>query len=161
MVCRCGLSKIYLSLLLFLLFLRLFNSDIDSSLHESGFQSDPDEIPSHTSDTDTICDSEIDIGDNIAGFDKNWRFLYVADVEADPVCRRLGKLIRNGNITKDQIFKKYLDNMTQTYFDSKHPYDKDVIEFFTSILHHGGESTFRNVRGPMGFGKKVLQTKFA
>ena len=51
--------------------------------------------------------------------------------------------------------------MTQTYYDSKNLYDKDVIEFFTSILHHGGESTYNNVRGPMGFGKKVLQRKFA
>ena len=81
-------------------------------------------------DTDTICDSEVDIADSIAEFDENWRFLCVADVEADPVCRRLDKLIRNGSISKDQIFYKYLDNMTQIYYDSKHPLDKDVIEFF-------------------------------
>ena len=30
-------------------------------------------------------DSEVDIVDNIAEFDKNWRLLCVADVEADPV----------------------------------------------------------------------------
>ena len=81
------------------------------------------------SDTDTICDSEVDIADSIAEFDENWRFLCVADVEADPVCRRLDKLNGNGNISKDQIFK-YLDNMTQIYYDSKHPLDKDVIGFF-------------------------------
>ena len=95
------------------MFLRLFDSDIENSLHESDFQSDPDGISSRMSDTDTICDSEVDFVDNIAEFDKNWRFLCVADVEADPVCRRLYKLIRNRNISKDQIFYKHLDNMTK------------------------------------------------
>ena len=65
------------------------------------------------SDTDTISGSEVDIVDNIAEFDENWRFLFVAEVKADPVCRRLDKLIRNGNISKDQIFHKYMDSMTQ------------------------------------------------
>ena len=118
--------------------------DIENCLRESDFQSDPDEISSHMSDTDTICDSELDIVE----------FLYVADDETDPVCRRLDKLIRNGNISKDQIFYKYLDNMAQIYYDSKHPYDKDMIESFTSIIHHGGESTYNIVHGPMDFGNR-------
>ena len=67
------------------------------------------------SDTDTISGSEVDIVDNIAEFDENWRFLFVAEVKADPVGRRLDKLIRNGNISKDQIFYKYMDSMTQMY----------------------------------------------
>ena len=136
------------------MFLRLFDSDIESSLHESDFQSDPGEISSHLSDTDTICNSEVDIVDNIVEFDKNWRLLCVADVDTDPVCRRLDKLIRNGNISKDQIFYKYLDNLTQIYYDSKHPYDKDVIDFFASIVHHSSESTHNTVRGLMGFGNR-------
>ena len=136
------------------MFLRLLDSDIESSLHESDFQSDPDEMSSHMSDTDTICDSEVDIVNNIAEFDENWRFLCVADVKADPVYRRLDKLIRDGNISKDQPFYKYLDNMTQIYYDSKHPHNKDVIEFFASIVHHGGESTCNIARGPMGFGNR-------
>ena len=98
--------------------------------------------------------------DNIAEFDESWRFLCVADVEADPVCRRLNKLIRNGNIAKDQIFYKYLD-MTQIYYDSKHPCHKDVVEFFASIVHHCGESMYNNVHGVIAFGNKVPQTKFA
>ena len=106
------------------------------------------------SDTDTICNSEVDIVDNIAQFDKNWRFLCVAHVNTDPVCRRLDELIRNKNIWKDQIFHKYLDNLTQIYYDSKHPYDNDVIEFFTSIIHHSSESTDNIVRGSMGFGNR-------
>ena len=52
------------------------------------------------SDADTMCDFEVDIVDNIAEFYENWRFLCVADVKADPVCRRLDKLIRNGKISK-------------------------------------------------------------
>ena len=67
------------------------------------------------SDIDTISGSEVDIVDNIAEFDENWRFLFVAEVKADLVCRRLDKLIRNGNISKDQIFYKYMDSMTQMY----------------------------------------------
>ena len=77
------------------------------------------------SDTDTICDSEVDIVDNIAEFDENWRLLCVADVQADSVWRRLDNLTRNGDISKDQIFYKYLGKMTEIFYDSKHPYGKD------------------------------------
>ena len=106
------------------------------------------------SDNDTISGSEVDIVDIIAESDENWRFLSVGEVEADPVCRRLDQLIRNGNISKDQIFYKYMDSMTQMYYDSKHLHDKDVVEFFASIIHHGGESTYNIVRGAMGFGNR-------
>ena len=92
------------------MFVRLFDSNIESSLHESSFQSDPDQILSHVSDTNTICDSEVDIVDDIDDFYKNWTFFCVADVEADAVCKQLDKLIRNRNISKDQIFGKYLGN---------------------------------------------------
>ena len=63
----------------------------------------------------------------MAEFDNNWRFSCVADVEADPVRGRLYKLIRNGNISKDQIFYRYPDNMTKIYYDSKQPHHQDVI----------------------------------
>ena len=86
------------------------------------------------SDFNTICDSEVGIVDSMAEFDKNWRFSCAGDVEADPVRGWLHKLIRNRNISKDQIFYKYLDNMTKIYYDI--------------------------VYGPIGFGNKVLQTKF-
>ena len=141
------------------MFLRLFDSEIESSLHESDFQSDPDEISSHMNDSDTIYDPEVDIVDNTAKFDKNWRFLCVADVQADPVCRRLDKLIRNRNILKHQIFYKYLHNMTQTHYDTKNPYDKDMIEFFGSFVHHSGESTYNIVRGLVGFGNRQSSSK--
>ena len=52
------------------------------------------------SDADTMRDFEDDIVDNIAEIYENWRFLRVADVKANPVCRRLDKLIRNGKISK-------------------------------------------------------------
>ena len=56
------------------------------------------------SDTDTISGSEVDIVDNIAEFDENWRFLFVAEVKADLVCIRLDKLIRNGKSQKTRFF---------------------------------------------------------
>ena len=98
--------------------------------------------------------SEVDDVVNRAKFNENWRILCVSDVDANPVCRRLDKLIRNANISKDQIFYKYLDNMAQIYYDSKHPYDKDMIESFTSIIKHGGERMYNIVRGPMDFGNR-------
>ena len=83
----------------------------------------------------------------------------MADVQADPVCRRLDKLIRNRNILKHQIFYKYLHNMTQTHYDTKNPYDKDMIEFFGCFVHHSGESTNNIVRGLVGFGNRQSSLK--
>ena len=77
-----------------------------------------------------ICDSDDEVVDNASQFDENWRFLCAADVEANPVCRRLDKLIRH-------LF-------AIIYYNSKHPYDKDVIEFLASIVNHGEESTYKN-----------------
>ena len=70
------------------------------------------------SDTDTICDSEVDIVDNIAKFDENWTFLCVADVEADPVCRQLDKLIR-----------KYLKRPDFSQISGQH--DPNILRFKT------------------------------
>ena len=50
--------------------------------------------------------------------------------------------------------------MTQIYYDSKHPYHKDVVAFFASIVHHGSESMYNIVHGAMAFGNKFPQTKF-
>ena len=49
--------------------------------------------------------------------------------------------------------------MTQIYYDSKHPHDKDVIEFFASIVRLGGETTYNIVRGPMGFDNRQSSAK--
>lgn len=126
----------------------------------SDHPSESDEpLPTAESESETVCDSEVDVIADANEFDESWRFLAMTDVEADPVCRRLDKLIRDGQIPKDRIFYKYLDDITQIYYDSKHPYDKDVLEYFASIVHHGGESTYNMVRGPMGFGNKNDVTK--
>ena len=59
------------------------------------------------SDTEKICDSDVEVGDIASQFDENWRFLCVAVIEPNPVCRCLDKLMRDGYISKDQIFYKY------------------------------------------------------
>ena len=93
-------------------------------------------------DTDSICDSEVDIMDNIAEFDENWRFLCVADVEVDPVCRRLDKT-----------------NQKQKYL--KRPDFLQISGQHDTNIDDGGERTYTIDCGPMGFGNKVLQTKFS
>ena len=54
----------------------------------------------HMSDTKKICYSDVEVFDNASQFDQNWGFLCVADVQEDPVCRRLDKLKRDGYILK-------------------------------------------------------------
>ncbi|XP_066927834.1 uncharacterized protein [Clytia hemisphaerica] len=127
-------------------------------MSEEDFElSDSEDMKEPYSEPEVIYDSDVEIID-MYDIDPNWRLLCIADVEADPVCKRLDKLIRDGHIRKDQIFYKYLDDMTSIFYDSKHPYDKDVIEFFTSILHHGGESTYNIVRGPMRQGNEKTKS---
>ena len=114
------------------------------------------------SDTDTICESEVDIVDNIAKFGESWRFLCVADVGTDPVCRRLDKLIKNGNISKDQIFYKYLDNLTQIIMIQNTHMTKTWLSFLLLLY-----TTAAKVRITLFVGRyflvtdKVIQTKFA
>lgn len=45
------------------------------------------------------------------------------------------------------------------YYDFKHPYDKDMVEFFAYIVQHGGESTYNIVRGSMGSWNKQNLSK--
>lgn len=143
-----------------ILFIRLLDTDIENSDSEPYLLSDSYLTASpHVSNTEAICDSDLEVVGNASQFDENQRFLCFADVEVDPVCRRLDKLVRDGYISKVQIFYKYLDNMTQIYYNSKHPYNKDVVEFFASTAQHGEESTYNIVRGPMGFGNKQNSSK--
>ena len=135
--------------------IRHIDSDLEYST--SDYQaSDSEDVLSLSNESlsnNTMYDSDVSV-DHINNFDENWRFLCVADVEADPVCRRLDKLIRDGEISKENILYKYLDNVTKIFYNAKHPYSKDVVEFFTTIAHLGGESTYNFVRGPMGYGNK-------
>lgn len=142
------------------LFIRLLDSGIVNFDSEPYLFFDFDQTASpHLSDTEKICDSDVEVVHNALQFDKNWTFLFVTDVEEAPVCRCLDELIRDGFFLKDQIFYRYLDNMTQIYYNSKHPYDKDVIEFFASVVHYWGESNYNIVPGPMGFANKKSSSK--
>ena len=97
-------------------------------------------------------DSEVEEVIHVGDFDTNWRCLSVSNVEADPVCQRLDRLIREGLIPRDKILYKFLNDMTHIFYDKFHPYSEDVVEFLTSILYLGGPSTFNMFRGPMGIG---------
>ena len=83
----------------------------------------------------------------------------IGDFCAHPVFKRLDKLRRDGYISMDKIFYKYVYNMTHIYYNWKHPYDEDVVEFFASIVRHGGEHTYSIVCGLMDFGNKQNLSK--
>lgn len=47
---------------------------------------------------------------------------------------------------------KYLQDTVHRLVDLNHEYDAEVVEFFNTIEHLGGESTVNFVRGPMFHG---------
>ena len=49
--------------------------------------------------------------------------------------------------------------MTQIYYNVKHPYDKDVVEFFCIYSAPMGKSTYKIVPGSMGFANKQSSFK--
>ena len=76
--------------------------------------------------------------------------------DADPVCKRLNRLIKDGKIPKEKIFYKYLSDMVEIFYNPFHPWDKDVLEFFASLAYLGGQRTYNMVRGPMRAGQGRL-----
>ena len=57
-------------------------------------------------------DSEIEVVDT-SGMDEDWRLITVTSAQADEVCITLDKLIRNGVISKQRIFYKYLKDTVE------------------------------------------------
>ncbi len=96
-------------------------------------------------------DSEI-VG-NVSDFDPDWRFIAVTVEEADPICKRLNRLIKDGRISKNKIFYKYLSDVVEFFYNPLHRWDEDVKEFFASIAYLGGKSTYNMIRGPMQAGQ--------
>ena len=45
-----------------------------------------------------------------SGMDEDWRLITVTTAQADEACITLDKLIRNGVISKERIFYKYLNH---------------------------------------------------
>ena len=72
---------------------------------------------------------------------------------ADDVCVKLDHLVRNGTISKNDIFYKHIKDVVYFFINPRtHQYDNEVIEFFNTIRHLGGESTVNFVRGPAWHG---------
>lgn len=73
--------------------------------------------------------------------------------QADPVVLKLESLIREGKINRDKIFYRYLHDTVEMFYNSRHEYHPDVVEFFSTITYLGGRNTYNFVRGPMFFGQ--------
>ena len=83
----------------------------------------------------------------------DWRVLCTSIAQADPVVSKLECLIREGKSTRDRIFYRYLRDTVEMFYNTRHQYHTDVVEFFSAITYLGGRSTFNFVRGPMFFGQ--------
>ena len=73
--------------------------------------------------------------------------------QMDEIAGRLNQLLREGKISKDKIFYRYLSDTVAKFFDKQHTYDVDVIEFNSTIMYLGGSRTFNFLRGPMIYGQ--------
>ena len=73
--------------------------------------------------------------------------------QMDEVGVRLDQLLREGKVSKDQIFYKYLSDTVAKFYDKQHTYDADVIEFYSTIMYLGGRRTFNFLHGPMFYGQ--------
>ena len=71
---------------------------------------------------------------------------------ADDVCLKLNDLIQRGVLSKDRIMYKYLRDTVYCLIDPNHQHDEEVVQFFNTIEHLGGESTVNFMRGPMFHG---------
>eukprot|EP00112_Aurelia_sp_Birch-Aquarium-sp1_P008469 Seg1934.2 transcript_id=Seg1934.2/GoldUCD/mRNA.D3Y31 product="hypothetical protein" protein_id=Seg1934.2/GoldUCD/D3Y31 len=99
---------------------------------------------------DSSSDSEEDCESDICDFDCT--ILPLVLTQADDVCIKLNNLIDKGVISKDRIFYKFLKDAVYSLIDVYHQYDREVIEFYNTIEHLGGESVVNFIRGPMYFG---------
>ena len=117
----------------------------DESFEIIEFEPDRDE---NISKDDCLQSNHIDMN----SFEK-WRLLGCRMDQMDEVAVRLDQLLREGKISKDQIFYKYLSDTVAKFYDKQHTYDADVIEFYSTIMYLGGRRTFNFLRGPMFYGQ--------
>ena len=80
---------------------------------------------------------------------EKWRLLACRIDQIDEVAVRLDQLLREGKVSKDQIFSKYLSDTVAKFYNKQHTYDADVIEFYSTIMYLGGRRTFNFLRGSM------------
>lgn len=102
-------------------------------------------------DSDLANDSDESLASEY--YDKEWRLVAVEVENADPVCVKLNDLIQRAKVSKNQILYKYLKDVIEVYYDPRHEYDKDVIEFFNTRSYLVGRRTTNMIRGPMFAGQ--------
>ena len=73
---------------------------------------------------------------------EKWILLGCHMDQMDEVAVRLDQLLREGKISKDQIFYKYLSDKVAKFYDKQQTYDADVIEFYSTIMYLGRRRTF-------------------
>ena len=78
--------------------------------------------------------------------------VYVGVEEADPVCLKIQDLLRQGKLSRERIFYKYLNDVLEVMYNPFHEYNQEVVEFFNSITYLGGKRTTCFIRGPMNLG---------
>ena len=73
---------------------------------------------------------------------EKWSLLGCRMDQMNEVAVRLDQLLREGKISKDQIFYKYLSDKVAKFYDKQQTYDADVIEFYSTIMYLGRRRTF-------------------
>lgn len=120
------------------------------------------------SETSEFEDTELlDVGANDSrdekdrndAFDPDWFLVPVSICNADETCVNLNDLVQRGLIPDDRIFYKYLKDVVFCLTDPSPQCDSEVIEFYNTIEHLGGESTVNFFRGPMYHGSERGGTK--
>ena len=111
------------------------------------------ELSSEDSDDDDNAVSyDSDSSDSLS-IDKEWRLIAIGVENADPICVKLNELLRRGTISKQKIFYKYVQDVVEFYYDPRHEYSEDVVEFFNTLSYLGGRRTTNMIRGPMFAGQ--------
>jgi len=131
------------------------NDSVDSICSGEGdSESDYDQ---NSDEEDCFCvasDTErCGLDDEIHSLD--WDDLYAVHVgveTADPLCVKLNDLIKRGQIPKERILYRYLNDVVEIMYNPFHKYDPEVIEFFNTITYLGGKCTANFIRGPMNVG---------
>ena len=103
------------------------------------------------SDASEPCVESESSSDSIV-IDKKWWLIAIGVESADSVCVKLNEVIRREKITKERIFYKYLQDVVEFYYDPRHEYSEDVVEFST-LSYLGRRRTTNMIRGPMFAGQ--------
>ena len=67
----------------------------------------------------------------------------------DPLCMKLDDLISRGLLSSDGILYKHVHDVVECIYNPLHKYHPDVVEFFNTVQHLGGQATVNFLRGPM------------